>query len=156
MSLRVHMSDRLVNRSVLCGSYYLLTDGYVPLGLCREIVSLCIRHWSGVYTRSARPLWSLCKNPPTWLIKVMRPGAKFPNLARSVVKDLFEVEPRKALELLGSLSGDSEAMLEKAIRFQQNIFEALSVSDGSSGEYSETEYDSEGEGYPSSDMEYQY
>lgn len=143
VSLSEYMTSDLLKRSVLVGSYYLLTDGYVPVDLCREIVSLCFRFWSSVITRSGKPLWKLSKFPPTWLLKPSRPS-KMSNFERGLVKELHEVEPRKAHKLLASLSADARDF-ESAYR-NSNPFEILQ---GSGEEWEGSEYGSfsEGESY---------
>lgn len=155
VSLREHMSADLLKRSVLVGSYLLLTEGYVPIPVAREIVSLCFRFWPSVITRQNKPLWLLAKKPPVYLIKTRRP-ATMDDFHRRALTEMFEVQPRAAINLLSSLSGNSREFEEKAKRFHSNIFEALSDTDGDSGMYSESEYYSDGMGYSDYDLEDHY
>lgn len=154
VSLREHMSTQLLKRCVLSGSYLLLTEGFITIPIAREIVSLCLRFWPSVLTRQNKPLWLLSKRPPVYLLKTQRPSPESCNKMKDeVITQLHDVFPQEAIRLLSSLSTRNEEFWDKAQRFTQNMFEALSEADSNFEGDSDSELYSDENGYSSDDLE---
>jgi hypothetical protein len=70
--LEQQLSDKALECFVCCGRYLLLTAGFVPLSVIREVVSLCIRNFRQSLTISGKHPCILERRSPTWLLAASR------------------------------------------------------------------------------------